>query len=469
MSRTPLDRIELVVLLILGLGLTAALLRVLTADPAPGFFGGSLRRAATRVLGPSDRVSRWKRAAKDAGQTFRRVRWWLIPVPALAMLALPISIRWGPLATPKESTNYLDTIWIVVAASMGLSVAMVAFAFQAFMTSGRRVHGGSLLDFADETRLLGTIRLGVLSLFVTGTVLLKIGHDAPFGWAAAWAIVLSAWTLLAVPYVVWRVVVSLDERQLLLMRSRRLKATVARAMRHQLTQQAAEVVIQETRMPINRSLVTPVGAVTVEARKAGEVRDVKLGRIARQIQRRSRDLKCELAVGLGDQVDVGRPLLWLRGPSAEHPPPWIRRSVVVNRDADRRPDRELLDQLASLHRRGLDAARDGLYEQWRQVADGYELVLLALPPASATFEVSFAGAVAAPGFFGFGPLQRIQRYLFDEVRAAVKSDQSELVDAITYFPQHIATSAMKIGAPAIATTMLALYPSMYILARRGSE
>ncbi len=468
MSPTPLDRIELVALLILGLGLTAALLRILTADPAPGFFGGSLRRAATRMLGPSDRASRWKRDAEDSRRTLWRVRWRLLPIPAFAALALPVSIRWGPLATTTESTNYLDTIWIVVAASMGLSVAMVAFAFQAFMTSGRRVHGGSLLEFANETRLLDTIRLGVLSLFVTGTVLLKFGHDAPFGWAAAWATVLSAWTLLAGPYVVWRVVVSLDERQLLRMRSRRLKTTVARAMRHQLTQQAAEVVMQETRMPISRSLVTPAGAVTIEARKAGEVRDVKLGRLARQIQRRSRDLKCELAVSLGDQVDVGRPLLWLRGSSAEHPLPWIRRSVVVSRDADRRPDRELLDQLASLHRRGLDAARDGLYEQWRQVADGYELVLLALPPASATFEVSFAGAVAAPGFFGFGPLQRIQRYLFDEVRAAVKSDQSELVDAITYFPQHIATSAMKIGAPAIATTMLALYPSMYILARRGS-
>src|ERR1700760_1026187 len=468
MQHSFLDRLELALLLLLSLGGTAALMRILLVDPAPGFFDGSLRRVAQRMLGPSDRLSRGRRTVKDAARAMWPARWWVLPILAVAALSLPISVRWGPLAASKESTSYLDTIWVVVGASLGLSVAMVAFAFQAFMTSGRRVHGGTLLEFADETRLLDTIRLGVLSLLVTGAVLLKIGHDAPFGWAATWAIFLSGLTLLAVPYVVRRVVVSLDERQLLLMRSRRLKATVLRAMRHQLTQQAAEVVVQQTRMPISRSLITPAGAVAVGARKAGEVRDVKLGRLARQIQRLSRDLKCELALGLGDQVEVGRPLFWLRGPLAEHPPRWIHRCVVVSSDPERRPDRELLDQLSSLHRRALDAAREGQYEQWREVADGYELVLLALPPASATFDVPFSGAVAAPGFFGLGPLQRIQRYLFDELRAAVSSDQSELVDAISYFPAHIAARAIKIGAPVIATTMLALYPSMYILAQRGS-
>jgi hypothetical protein len=470
-SQVTINRALLIALILIGVGSTGATLRLLTADPAPGFWGGSLRRAAVRLLGPSDRGSRTRRGTEDTLGTMRDDRWWLIPPVAFGLLALPVSITWGPLANASDSTTFLDAMWVVVAASLGLSVAMVAFAFQAFMTSGRRLHGGTLLEFADETGLLDAIRLGVLSLLVTGTVLLKVGHDAPRGWAAAWACMLSVLTLLAVPYVVKRVVVSLDERELLLARGRRLRSTVAHAMYHQLIGQAAEAVLTQTRMPISRALVAPQGAVPIATPADGEVRDIKLGRLARAVQRRRRrgeELQCHLAVGLGDRVQAGRALLWLHGASAERPPRWIRRCVVLSRDSAP-PDTQLLDLLASLHQQGLDAAREGRYEQWRQVADGYELVLLALPPASATFEVPFSGAVAAPGFFGVGPLQRIQRYLFDEAREAVKHDHQELIDAIAYFPAHIATKATAIGAPVIAATMLALYPSMYILAQREAR
>lgn len=468
MSQTTLNLVLLVGLIVIDLSSIGALMRVLNADPAPGFLGGSLRRAAIRLLGPSDRVSRMRRAVVGTWRAVGKARWWLMPPVAFGSLALPVSITWGPLASASESTTFLDTIWVVVAASLGLSVAMVAFAFQAFMSSGRRVHGGTLLEFADETRLLDAIRLGILSLLITGTVLLKVGYDAPQGWAATWACVLSALTLLAVPYVVRRVVVSLDERELLRARGRRLESTVALAMRQQLIKQAAEAVLQRTRMPVTRALIAPQGAVPIASHASGEVRDIKLGRLARALKRRDQDMQCHLAVGLGSRVQAGSTLLWLDGASAERPPRWIRRCVMLGRDAASR-DTQLLDLLASLHQQGLEAARVGSYEQWRQVADGYELVLLELPPASATFEVPFSGAVAAPGFFGVGPLQHIQRYLFDEMREAVKHEQQDLIDAISYFPAHIAREAAAIGAPVIAATMLALYPSMYILAQREAQ
>lgn len=468
MSQTTLNRALLLGIVVIDLGSIGALMRVLTADPAPGFLGGSLRRMAIRLLGPPDRVRRMRRGTADTWRVVGNARWWLILPVAFGPLALPVSITWGPLAGARESTTFLNTIWVVVAASLGLSVAMVAFAFQAFMSSGRRVHGGTLLEFADETRLLDAIRLGILSLFITGTVLLKVGYEAPHGWAAAWACVLSALTLLAVPYVVKRVVVSLDERELLRARSRRLKLTVALAMRQQLIEQAAQEVLKRTRMPITRALIAPQGAVPIASHTDGEVRDIKLGRLARALKHRDQDMQCYLAVGLGNRVQAGSTLLWLHGASAERPPRWIRRCVRLSRDSVPR-DTQLLDLLASLHQQGLEAARVGSYAQWRQVADGYELVLLALPPASATFEVPFSGAVAAPGFFGVGPLQHIQGYLSDEVREAVKHEHQELIDAISHFPAHIATNAAAIGAPVIVATMLALYPSMYILAQREAQ
>lgn len=469
MSRNLFDPIAIVTLFVFELVLVAALMRILATDPASAFFGGSLRKAATRLLRPAGRRIRWQRDGGDALGSIWARRWWILPPAALGVLALQIPITWGPLADAKESTEYLETLWVVVAASLGLSVAMVAFAFQAFMSTGRETHGGTLREFADETLLQDAIRLGVLSLLTTGIVLLHVGHDNPAGWAATWAILLSIATLVAVPYVVWRVIVSLDERQLLRMRARRLKATVERAMRHQLTEQAAEVVLQKNHMPIKRAYVAPQGGSPVNAPYDGEIQDVKLGLIARTLRRQGRGLTCHLAVSLGVRVDAGEPLLWLSGPTSEKPPRRLRRAVKINRDPGDRPDQKLLDQLKHLHSQGLDAATVGLHERWRQVADSYELVLLALPPASATFDVPFTGAVASPGFFGVGPLQRIQRYLFDEAKAAIKNDNPELVEAISYFPGQIARRAVKIGAPAIATSMLSLYPAMYHLAQERSQ
>lgn len=52
-------------LLIIDFAAVVALMRILSADPAPAFFGGSLKRAATRMLRPAGRKARYKRAASS--------------------------------------------------------------------------------------------------------------------------------------------------------------------------------------------------------------------------------------------------------------------------------------------------------------------------------------------------------------------------------------------------------------------
>jgi hypothetical protein len=47
--------------------------------------------------------------------------------------------------------------------------------------------------------------------------------------------------------------------------------------------------------------------------------------------------------------------------------------------------------------------------------------MLALPRAAAEYELPFAGAVAAPGVFQLGPLDRMQRYLYEEMEVALRS------------------------------------------------
>jgi hypothetical protein len=466
------NRVAILALLFIDLAAVVALMRILSADPAPAFFGGSLKRAAVRMLRPARRKARYKHVATSALTTVLMRRWWIAPFAAAGMLAWHIPVSWGPLADAKESTEYLDALWVVVAASLGLSVAMVAFAFQAFMDSGRKIHGGTLQDFAEETRLLDAIRLGVLTLVVIGVVRLHIGHDSPAGWAAAWAIILSAATLTAVPYVISRVVRGLDESRLLKMRERRLTRTVKRAMLHQLTEQAAEAVLKHTVMPVARAYAEPPHTVRIESGASGEVCDVKLARLTRALQHGSGSLagaRCDLAVSLGTRVDTDEPLMWITDASGPAIVGRLRRAVKVSVPSGTRPDRALLDQLGQLHTQALEAAKQGLTDRWRQISESYEQVLLALPPAAASFNVQFTGQVAAPGFFGRGPLQSIRDHLLDELEEAVKHDNPDVADAIAYFPARIADRAVRIGAPAIASTMLSLYTSMYALAERYSQ
>lgn len=134
-----------------------------------------------------------------------------------------------------------------------------------------------------------------------------------------------------------------------------------------------------------------------------------------------------------------------------------------------KPGQALLEQLSQLHRQAAHAAREGLQERWRQIADSYEQILLTLPPATDAYGQPFIGAIAAPGFFGVGPLQRIQRYIFEEARTAVDADNAELIDEILAFPARVARRAVRIGAPVIASTMLSLYPALYQLAQERSK
>lgn len=346
----------LVGLCIANLSLIGGLFLMLRHEPAPAFSRYSLRKQAGLVLFPTNRRERLTIRLRSISPRFpvaTEVAPYLalglalaLPFPiAISGAKLPIAFEFGPLNEAKESEEYLRTLWQVVAASLALSIAMVAFAFEAFVSRGQEHHGGTLTEFARETRLVAAVRLGVTALVVNGLVLLEIGHDAPRGWSAFWAIFLSAATLLAVPFVIGRVLRGLEFGQLLEMRRKRLDHAVDAALRRQLLSQAADVVLRNAN----------------------------------------------------------------------------------------------------------------------------ERVLLALPRAAGRLGLPFEGAIAAPGFFGFGPLQRIRDYLHDELTEALKVDNRHIVDAVAHVPDRVAREAVQLGALEVARAMWSLYPAMYYAARQERE
>lgn len=435
-------------------------------------------RAKARALLVSDRrrdraIRRW-RELRLRFPLLRALPFALILAGAFATDILPfLPTPGGTFSNEAKSADFLGTLWQVVAGALGLSVAMIAFAFEAFMSTSQRRLGGNLREFAAETWLLFAIQLGVLSLLIDGMVLLGIGAGAPGGWAGMWATLLSAVTLAGVAYVLTRVVKSLDFDELVRIRRARLEASVEEAMWHQLIGQAAEAVLRGYEdLGIERAWIGKEGGHVVRAKRDGELRDVKLGvllRLAVAAQRQGRQPKFELLVGLGARFEPEAELIATAATATAYERWRIRRALRLRRAREISPDRSLNDELARLHGQAMAVARAGRTEEWRAIGELYELVLLALPRAARKIGVPFEGAIAAPGFFGYGPLQRIAEHLGDELEAALSSSDAELVSAIAYVPGAMAQEAVRMGAVRVAIEMIKTYPRMYWLARREPE
>lgn len=454
-------------LLVLGwFGLT------LFFHPAPVVRRVSLRALARNLLiggSPRERLRRrWIECREN-----RLVR--LAGFACLgAVIFLPIDLAPGrTFGNSSSAADFIGTMWQVVAGALGLSVAMIAFAFEAFFSSAQRQVGGSLREFARDTHLLTAVQLGVLALVVNGAVLLGIGHSAPAGWAAIWATALSAGTLVSVPIVLGRVVRSLDFDELVRLRRKRLQRTVEEAMWHQLQGQAAEALLRgRPELGVERAWFSSGESVVVKAGRKGVIKDVRLGSLQRIAARAGHRWSppIRLMSRLGGTVDRGSEILALPLATNARERRAMGRAVRIRRLADTPPDRRLTDQLDRLHADAKSALREGQTEDWRPIGGFYRLVLIEFAANAKRLGVDFQGAIAAPGVFGFGPVQRIVGYLRKELEAAVDGRNAESADAVAYLPGMIAREALEEDALVIARQMLSLYPSMYWLGRRdGSD
>jgi hypothetical protein len=434
----------------------------------------SLRREAQRILGLhlgrrlASRIQpTWERISARRG--FRDVFFLAI---AVGLLFVPIPVHFGLFGHPMRSDAYLATAWQVVASALGLAVAIISVLFAALLAGTTRTLGVSLVDFATESGVMAVIRLGVATLLVVGGALLPLGYGAPGGWAALWSLVLCALALAAVLWVFERAVVSLDAGRLASLRVRKVRRAVHAALNAQLITQAGEMYLQQhaAALNINRELGPRAGDTTISPRRPGQVRDVKLRLIRRCIAKEARSGRTPnfrlLGLGvLNREVDGVTELMAAVGSTPQGALSKARRAFAIRRWVDR-PGAALKEELGSLHRLAIAAIRESDRGVWDRIADAYEGALLEMPRAVAEYGLPFAGAVAAPGPWGLGPLDEIQRYIYDEVETAVRSGDRSLALHVAYLPMRIAMAAVDLNAPALVNAMLTLYPSLYLLAGR---
>jgi hypothetical protein len=450
-------------------------LRLIGSPPAPIVSVMSLRGQARQLVFPG---KFWRRQ-RYTYREYRREHKWpeaILYIIAPALLGLPSlldqvgldvsKIYIGPFASVKTSEDFLGTLWQVDAAAVGLSVAMIAFTLEAFSKAADHQFGTSPRQFARRTGLLDVTRLGVLTLLMIGAVLLGLGYAAPSGWSAMLATLFSAITLLAVLVMMERALGTLGSRQMVDLRSSQLETVVEAAMLRQLQSQAADQLLHEERVPWTERLPISSAGVPVLSPCDGFLHDVRLGPVGRAL---GSEGVMTLLVGLSAQVREGDELARVPISLSARRQRKIRRSLRIRRRGPKEPDRELIDQIESLNGEAIEAIRSRRISAWREVAELYELILLALPKAAKKIGIEFGGAVAVPGVFRAGPLQKVAANFETEMSEAVREGDSGLIEIISSYPSRIASSAARVGAMAVSKAMLDTQVRLYGMSLQKRE
>lgn len=246
---------------------------------------GSLARRARRSRRHLEQTPWWRRFTRHLATA------WTGPgVSTGSFYALIIAALWSPLhaeipalSDAKDAGAFLATIWTVEASILALSIAVIVFALQLFVSSAPGV--GSLAEVARDSRLLWFIHLGIGGLLVDGLVLLHVGPDAPAKWPATWAAVVSMVSIPGLGAAVTMSLRAVDPGTLHQRRLARLVDRVNASVRDQMLERlaTAHLDLWASTAHANVDLLlgnVPEGWITVDAPRTGSIADINLSRLA---------------------------------------------------------------------------------------------------------------------------------------------------------------------------------------------
>lgn len=457
-----LDALLIAFFCVVDVALVGATMRVLVLHPTPAFATGSVRGASDRLL-PRPPRSRRMRGYVARHQLLVALAMFAFVMAATFLPSWHVDIP--PLDDPKAATDYLETLWQVLAAAVGISIALIAFVFEAFLGGGERRHGGTLREFASDTWLLAAIDLAAASLIAVGVVLQGNLRDAPAGWAGAMAILFSGAALISLLMLLPRRILGvIDPEHLRRMRSQRMNETVEHALHEQLVGQIGEHLVS-LKVRVRRGLRASTDGA-VRSRRDGYVYDVRVDRLERAARRTGGTV--ELLVAVGDEVQAGQTLVSLPASSGRLQRRLARRSVRVRRRTRLHTAHALDRTLDRLAQQGRDAIRARQEAEWREIADLYRDILVRFPTVTHELRIPFEGAVSRPGFFGYGPTSRLLRDLRADIEEVLLVDDPAIADSLAYTFLRVADAVAGLRAPAIIRDALGMYVAMYHLASEAN-
>ena len=384
---------------------------------------------------------------------------WLGAIAFLVLIQPWISISGFGLFSNAAAapSNFIEVLWQVQGAALGLSLAVVLFVFQS--VHGNRL-GGSLRDFAEETWLFPIFYAGLIGLVLDGLVLLHVGQGAPGGWAASWAVIWAAGTAVALGFLFVFTIHAIDPRSLHRLRLRRTRRAIGDEIEDVIFRRVALVLLEQFCRNNSIDYASMFGqsapsAVSIRAKRDGEVRNIRLRRL-RNIasQAAERELSAPVVrVEIGSAVRAGTELASLDAAHGKFS------STVLRSFRVRRRNREQFrTTLEDLHDEALVAIRTPSPATYAAISELYEHVLLVLPETWARYGQQYVGGIVG----GANPFELtvqdyLERQLYEEMIQAARSGSRDIAHDALDLPIVVAQRALDLKALALTRRMIALW------------
>lgn len=361
------------------------------------------------------------------------------------------------------SSSFIGVLWQVQGAALGLSLAVVLFVFQS--VHGNRL-GGSLRDFAEETWLFPIFYAGLIGLVLDGLVLLHVGQGAPGGWASSWAVIWAAGTAVALGFLFVFTIHAIDPRALHRLRLRRTRRAIEQEIEDVIFRRVALVLLDQfckTHAIEYASLFgqSAPSAVSIRAKREGEVRNIRLRRLKRLASQASeRGLSKPLVrVEIGSVVRSGTELA-----SLDTAQEGALASVIRAFRVRRRHREQFRTTLEDLHDEALVAIRTPSPATYSAIAELYEHVLLVLPETWARYGQQYVGGIAGGAHpFELTVQDYLERQLYEEMTQAARSGSRDVAHDALDLPIIVAQRALDLKALALTKRMIGLW----VAARRA--
>lgn len=368
---------------------------------------------------------------------------WLIAA-LLGLANLPLSF--GPALWPddNEAEDFLEALWQVEAAALGILIAAALFVFQSY-AGVQGSYGLTLRGFVANTRIMHLVGLLSSALALTGATLLGWGNGAPRGVAAAISLGLAAWALVEIPRLFHHLVAQLEPSRIEKFRqhalTRALEGHLKDLHRTEAMQQCLVDVINRAGGTL--SWLRPASSTPyVHSAGCGTVVDVRLQPLRQKIYGPPAGGRGTV-VGLqvGASLRRGQDVLVSPSPTTGSQPDDF---LILADDVGARTENpaQLLEEL---HADAMEQVRRHDAYRYGRTLQLYEaLFQILIPPGALPTSTSM---------FSFSLIDSLLRYLQLEFIAAVDQRGSETIQIAGYFPARVRRLAIEAGNADLAVRM----------------
>src|SRR6266545_759165 len=438
----------------------------------------SLRRASTLRLWREAQLpwsSKLRELAAAVARPATSSSWlflWVTGASVGLLWAAPADWTVSALSKDADARSFLQTLWQVDAAAIGLSVAIVLFAFELVWSTRYR---GTLRRFAREIGLIYVLALGLAALFTIGADLLGLGAGAPGGWAATWATASSGMALASLPVLLLRAVAATDPERLHERNLQQVRELTVAATQRDIFRRLALGILKEEANSAGVDVQAfwfgdaPPGARYIYPPKAGTVADIRLRRARRigsGVAGSQAGAVPAVLAELGTYVGPDTPIAIVPTGAGKGKERAARGYVKISEKRARDPLRRAIEKL---HEAALEAVHSGLPVTYEDITDEYVEVLTALPTAWKRYGVDFEGGAAGGALFELTPLDLLVDNLWEELREATQGTSREVASTAFFLPYRVAFTAVGLNAGTLLTKMFALYVQLYPIVRTAQD